>query len=63
MATYQKKQEDREVSTEELGTKKRTRMTKNRRWPETYANIEQYIGGIRNSESWKVLKKTKDKST
>lgn len=29
---------------------------KNEKWEETCMNIEQYIGGTRNSESWKVLK-------
>lgn len=29
---------------------------KNEKWEETCMNIEQYIGGTRNSKSWKVLK-------
>lgn len=43
------------MSPEKQGSKKSIVEEQNYKWKETYANIEQYIEGIRNSESWKVL--------
>ncbi|XP_060530421.1 craniofacial development protein 2-like [Cylas formicarius] len=52
-----KTDEDREIYREKNREVKRiVQKEKNNKWEEVCKNVEQYIGGTRNSESWRLIK-------